>query len=295
MKKGLRQVLLGFLVAILSGLLIFGAITLSLSERGKKAALPALTQVVETTPTQTPTPVQAAKDTITSVPSKTTSPQKASSTPTQSGQEIKKQPSRTPSDQGEPTGVKTTPTTGHYDGEYRSFLPLAHSAQKESSAVSIQETQILATPTLERQEFIVQAGGEKSKTYCTPPRGWAVYIIRPGDTITRLSQVTGVSVARLRKINCMGSSKKLRVGKPFFIPIVPARLPAPLPFFRFFMLPREPRSPESTQPIVIITMPPEAPTAALPSLNEIPLKFIASGSRLDSSTTHLKRLFYAVI
>jgi len=41
---------------------------------------------------------------------------------------------------------------------------------------------------------------------CGAPHSWIVYIVRPGDTLYRLSIAYGITVADLQRANCLGSS-----------------------------------------------------------------------------------------
>ena len=83
---------------------------------------------------------------------------------------------------------------------------------------------------------------------CGRPRNWIVYIVRPGDTLYRLSLAYGVSVGELQRANCMGSSILLQVGKPIYVP------------------PWSPITPLPTIPVIIPTViPTNTPTTSLPS------------------------------
>lgn len=53
---------------------------------------------------------------------------------------------------------------------------------------------------------------------CGAPAGWLTYYVQPGDTLYRLSQAYGISVARLQRANCMGSSTLLKTGQLLFVP-----------------------------------------------------------------------------
>jgi len=285
--SGKRQILIGLLVAFVSGLIVIGALTLSMAER-RQNVIPAVTLTHEVTLTKTQVSVetQAITATPTAPLVKITSTTEPTSTPTESVPEVQIQP---------------TQSIANGINRYHSFLPAVYNNASEITLTEItQEPSVQVTPeatmTTEPIPTVTQqVSKKKPKSYCIPPRGWAVYIVRPGDTLARLSQATGVSIARLRKVNCMGASKKLQVGKPFFIPITPISpsLPPPV-FFHYFVPQRESKSPQPTQPIVIITMPPEAPNAAIPSTDEPLSMSIASANSQEFFTTLLQRLFYAV-
>ncbi len=54
---------------------------------------------------------------------------------------------------------------------------------------------------------------------CRPPQGWiASYIVQPGDTLFRLSQSFGITVAELQRANCMGNNTLLHTGQVLYVP-----------------------------------------------------------------------------
>ncbi|GAP14381.1 predicted glycosyl hydrolase [Longilinea arvoryzae] len=60
---------------------------------------------------------------------------------------------------------------------------------------------------------------------CGPPLGWIAYRIQSSDTLFRISRIYGVSVPQLQFANCMGSSTFLRVGDLIYVPNVATRTP----------------------------------------------------------------------
>jgi LysM repeat protein len=61
---------------------------------------------------------------------------------------------------------------------------------------------------------------------CGPPPGWVRYIVRPGDTLTSLSQAFGVSIAQLQFANCMPANQYyLVVGQTIWVPNVATHTP----------------------------------------------------------------------
>jgi len=56
---------------------------------------------------------------------------------------------------------------------------------------------------------------------CGPPRGWVYYVVQPGDTLSRLSQLFGVTVQQLQEANCMGNETLIRWGTRLLVPNVP--------------------------------------------------------------------------
>lgn len=76
-----------------------------------------------------------------------------------------------------------------------------------------------------------------SPTNCLHPADWVWYTIQPGDTLSSISRVTGVSVSQLQQANCMGSSTQLITGQNLSVPILPVfptttqtTAPSPEPF-----------------------------------------------------------------
>lgn len=62
---------------------------------------------------------------------------------------------------------------------------------------------------------------------CTPPAGWAVYIVRPGDTLTGLAARYGLSVVALMRANCL-TATSIYVGQLLRVPYI---IPYPTPTF----------------------------------------------------------------
>lgn len=59
-----------------------------------------------------------------------------------------------------------------------------------------------------------------SATPCGPPPTWVEYIIRQGDTLTRLAQATGTTVAEIQQANCLADTT-LFTGNRLFLPTLP--------------------------------------------------------------------------
>jgi LysM repeat protein len=55
-------------------------------------------------------------------------------------------------------------------------------------------------------------------TGCTPPAGWTLYTVRPGDSLFRLGQRYGVPYPELQAANCMGTTKQIYVGQRLYVP-----------------------------------------------------------------------------
>lgn len=53
---------------------------------------------------------------------------------------------------------------------------------------------------------------------CQPPANWMRYTVRPGDTLSLLSQLSGASVAEIRTANCLSKSNLIFVGQQIYLP-----------------------------------------------------------------------------
>jgi LysM repeat protein len=64
---------------------------------------------------------------------------------------------------------------------------------------------------------------------CGAPAGWVTYIVQPGDTLFRLSQLYRISVADLQQANCLGASTLLHTGQALHVPPWGQLTPTPTP------------------------------------------------------------------
>lgn len=299
--SGLRQILLGFLAVLISGLIIVGALTLSFSERGQEIAS-APSQALQSTPTvsqvETQKPIQSSP--ISSAPSEVFSPteeatvtqaptasvaatQTETFTATPAEVTSESQADAFTATPAEPTSVPqvdaTTATTVEPTAEiqadtvtatpaeseaiedyiYRSIFPgVFIEVTHEVSVVVIQEE---AEPTPTAAQEVTSIKSES----CNTPRGWVAYTVRRSDTLSRLSQMTGVSASRIKKANCLASNK-LKAGKTIYLPRVrftpyvwrpmPQPIQPPMQPPLYYNPPQKHQRVERIQPVVIITMPP---------------------------------------
>lgn len=56
---------------------------------------------------------------------------------------------------------------------------------------------------------------------CGPPADWARYIVKPNDTLYKLSVSLGVSIFQLQYANCLGNSDFIVPGQTLFVPSIP--------------------------------------------------------------------------
>jgi LysM repeat protein len=110
---------------------------------------------------------------------------------------------------------------------------------------------------------------------CGSPYTWVVYIVRPGDSLFRLSQVYGVTVAELQQANCLGTTTTLHTGQVLYVP--PTAPFAPSPTLPIVVLPTF--TPSDTE----ISIPPsDTPEHPVDTATEIPT---ASDIPLDTPTS----------
>jgi lipoprotein NlpD len=90
---------------------------------------------------------------------------------------------------------------------------------------------------------------------CTPRSDWAAtYVVQPGDTLFRLAQSFGLSLAELQAGNCIPDAGDIDAGQvlrvPFSRPSAPSESSAP---------PTEPPAPGQPPPPTATSAPPTAP------------------------------------
>jgi LysM repeat protein len=220
--KNLRQVFLAIIIALTSIGLVLGGFSLSLIEGNISTNL-APTHTL--TPTITPTlqPFTRSVDSPTPSPTMTLTlafTWTPSWTPTTTPTAI---PSLVPS----PTNCP--PPTGWLPYVVRSGDTLEKIATRYHSSVArLQQANcLLTTDLLPGMVLYVPPLPTQTPVSCGRPSGWVVYIIQPGDTLYRLSQAYGISVAELQQANCMGTSTLLHVGQTLYVPPWAPRPPTP--------------------------------------------------------------------
>lgn len=65
-------------------------------------------------------------------------------------------------------------------------------------------------------------------TPCGPPPTWVPYIVKPGDTLFKLSLQFRTSVAQIQLANCL-TDAEIKYGQRLFVPFVPAPTPSATP------------------------------------------------------------------
>jgi len=67
-------------------------------------------------------------------------------------------------------------------------------------------------------------------TYCFHPPGWMAYTVKPGDTLSKLSQELNISISQLQVANCLDSHTYIRSGQRLFDPQIPGSAIMQSPF-----------------------------------------------------------------
>ncbi len=86
------------------------------------------------------------------------------------------------------------------------------------------------TPTLPPNQTPTEAPSATPRPTirpCGPPSGWVTYIVQPGDTLYSLSRIFGVSVAELQFANCLANPNDIKAGSTLYVPFIPARSATP--------------------------------------------------------------------
>lgn len=199
--KNLREIFRGVLFALLTALIVLGALTLSLVEGMTGPTLPT------ETPFELPTYLLAQTPIATGIATFT------------------------------PTATTTCPKPAGWveyvvqfgDDLDRLALEAGLSTVELREANCLLSAELVAGAVL----FLPQPSQTVSSTpsptaaasRCGPPAGWILYRIQSQDTLFRISLNYGVSVPQLQYANCMGSSTFLRVGETLYVPNVATRTP----------------------------------------------------------------------
>jgi LysM repeat protein len=216
--KNLRQVFLGLLIALASTALIIGSFSLSLTEGSIAANLaPAQPLSPTTAPTlppslpslesATPSPTLTLTSTLPLVPSWTST--------------------WTPGVSPSPTNCPPPMGWLAYVVQSGDTLEKIASHYQTSVATLQQANCLLTTGVLPGIVIYVPPIPTQTPLRCGRPSGWIFYIVQAGDTLYRLSQAYGISVAQLQQANCMGSSTLLHVGQPLYVPPWAPHTPSP--------------------------------------------------------------------
>lgn len=78
---------------------------------------------------------------------------------------------------------------------------------------------------------------------CFPQTGWPVYVVVPGDTVSRIAERTGATTAQLAQANCLSNPGLIYVGQRLYVPRLPA-VPTAVPT-------PDPQLPQFTQALTV--------------------------------------------
>lgn len=247
--KNLWQVLRGIFIGLVSVGLVLGGISLSLAE-GQLGNINTATLTPSLTSTSSPT------ETVTSQPSQT---QTDTFTPTL--------PSTTPTLPPPPTNCP--PPAGWMAYTIRTGDTLESLAIRfRTSTTALKQANCLSTSELNTGAIVyVPPLPTQTRIPCGPPSGWITTIIQVGDTLYRISQAYGVTVAQLQSANCMGYSTLLQVGQVFYVP--PWAPHTPTPTFPG-LTPPDTGIPTDTTPLVVTDTPTDIYVPPTDTPSEIP-------------------------
>jgi len=221
----LRQIASGFLLALLSILLVLGGFSLSKAEGmvasnnlDQKPSLPTTPiEIPSTVVTESIEPTPTSSQTTTALPSATIIP------------------TSTPSPSSVPEVVATLSPTSFICTHPAGWIAVV--VRASDSLFSLAQTYGVTQNDLKLGNCLtgdsIQAGSllyVKPRptstiavaTYvsCGPPFGWVSYYIVPGDTLYSIGQRYGVTVSQLQRANCLGSSFSIQVGGILKVPDV---------------------------------------------------------------------------
>jgi LysM repeat protein len=203
--KALRQLGGGFLLGILSIGLVLGGFALAMAEGG---LIPAI--VTRPSPTAIP---QSAYPTLELLPSLD-----GSSAPTVA--EIT--PSITPTHTLPPPPTSCLPPAGWIALTVQPFDTLASLALTyRLDVASLKDANCLLSDELVGGSILyVPPLASNTQVACGAPAGWVTYIVKPGDTLYRISILYRVSIAQLQQANCLGASSAIYSGQRLRVPNV---------------------------------------------------------------------------
>jgi LysM repeat protein len=214
--KNLRQVFLGFIIALSSICLLLGGLSLSLAEGNTPATL---TPTLAPTLTPTHTLMPTASPTWPSPTPRVVSPTSTSSPSS----------TRTPTLPPPPTNCPPPIGWVPYVVQPDDTLDKIAVYFRVNSSKLQQANCLLTTGLLPGVLVYVPPVPTPTSLPCGAPYNWIVYIIQPGDTLYHLGQVYGISVTELQRANCLGNSTLLHTGQRLYVPFLATRTPSPLP------------------------------------------------------------------
>jgi LysM repeat protein len=267
--RHISQALLGVFAAVLSSLLVFGSLAMSLAEGGIQIGL---------LPTMVPTPTQPLPTPRPGEPTYTPSP---TATPTATAT------SAAPTSQcAFPADwVEISAESGDtWESIAQRYQVSASDLRKGNCmtvdwlapglVIRVPELVPTATPTGTPTDtptstllYVPVPTKHSPPVQCFRPIGWVIYIVRPGDTLYRLGLAFGIPWQELMRRNCL-TSTTIRTGQRIYVPYTPTK--TPYPSFTPY--------PSSTPPpIGTVTSQPPTATAIAPTRTQPPRPTVTVG------------------
>jgi len=96
--------------------------------------------------------------------------------------------------------------------------PLANNAGDETQITGGSGIEVTESPSVGTSDSNQPGENKLTGSVCLPPPFWVIYIVKPTDSLVRLSLIYGVSVAQLQRANCLGDQILVRSGEELFVP-----------------------------------------------------------------------------
>jgi LysM repeat protein len=256
--KALRQMGGGFIIAIVSILLVIGGISLSLAE----------TFAPSLPPTPSPLPTTFAVEFASPLPTSTLPPALPTDTL-----------APPPTAAAQPLCIIPPGWVSIIVGANDTLYTIAE--RYKTTAETLNQANCLNNlPPAVGATLYVPPVPTVTVIPCGPPAGWVrTHLVQPGENLYRISLLYRTTVALLQSANCMGASTLIHAGQLLWVPNVPTSTPAvtatpfntntPLPFTD---TPTPTITPDFGTPTLTATNPP-APTSTpspTPSLTPFP-------------------------
>lgn len=243
--KSIFQLLQGIGAALLSIILVLGSFSIAFTEDGRVQAM-----IYTATSTLTLTP--PLPEVETSVPVGISPPlEVATLTPTLASSPVEPLPTLAVECPPPPPGWSRI-TVGQGD-------LLAGLAQSYGTSVdALRQVNCLKVDSLTPGGTLYVPGKptETPSVACGPPPNWVFYRVQPGDTLSNLARMFGVTVYDLQLANCMVGQTLIRWGTNLYVPNVPVRTRTPT------------RTPS---PTLLPTIVPSSTDTSVPTLTNTPV------------------------
>lgn len=210
MRKALQQLSASLLFAILSFVILLGALTTALAEkRLNDPSTPTLTE------TSLPTSVPPADEA-------TATPSAQGLIPTTS---IPASPSHTAT-LSPSTACPAPAGWSSYIVQLGDTLESLATRYSISTAELKEKNCLVADELLPDTRLYMPPYPTATPIPCGPPANWTLtYVVQSGDNLYRIGLKYRVSVAQLQQANCLGYSTQIKVGQNLRVPNVPTSTP----------------------------------------------------------------------